>query len=135
MLVAAVLRPEEREDRELEVIRLALEQFLESGILSVGKTELTVDGLFRNEAQSVSLAAPPDGNRKLERNCGRSESNPSPAIALPGVSVPVRRALHANHGAPRPTHQVGLGWIDRENADLAVAGCSTRRIRDLRGSG
>jgi hypothetical protein len=46
MLVAAVLRPEQREDRQLEVIRLALEQLTDPGELGVGKTERTMQRLF-----------------------------------------------------------------------------------------
>jgi hypothetical protein len=46
VLVAAVLRPEQREDRQLEVIRLALEQLTDPGELGVGKTERTMQRLF-----------------------------------------------------------------------------------------
>jgi hypothetical protein len=42
MLVAAVLRPEEREDRELEMVRLAPEQLPDTLRLPVGQTEGTV---------------------------------------------------------------------------------------------
>ena len=61
MLVAAVLRPEQREDGELEVVRLALEQLLDTRVLPVREAELAVEWLFRDGAQEVSLAAPPDG--------------------------------------------------------------------------
>ena len=44
MLVAAVLRPEEREDRQLEVIRFALEQLDDARELPVGQTEGAVKG-------------------------------------------------------------------------------------------
>ena len=44
VLVAAVLRPEEREHRQLEVIRVALEQLHDARELSVGQTEGTVYG-------------------------------------------------------------------------------------------
>ena len=44
MLVAAVLRPEEREDRQLEVVRLALEQLDDARELPVGQTEGAVNG-------------------------------------------------------------------------------------------
>jgi hypothetical protein len=37
MLVAAVLRPEQREDRELEVVRLSLEQLADPGVLGIGQ--------------------------------------------------------------------------------------------------
>ena len=44
MLVAAVLRPEEREDRQLEVVRLALEQLDDARELPVGQAEGAVNG-------------------------------------------------------------------------------------------
>jgi hypothetical protein len=56
MLVAAVLRPEEREDRELEVVRLALEQLLDTVELPVGQAEGTVERLFRNRGQRVETS-------------------------------------------------------------------------------
>ena len=45
MLVAAVLGPEEREDRQLEVVRLALEQLDDALQLPVGQSECAVNGL------------------------------------------------------------------------------------------
>jgi len=42
VLVAAVLRPEEREDGELEVVRLPLEQLTDTLVLAVGKAESTM---------------------------------------------------------------------------------------------
>jgi hypothetical protein len=45
MLVAAVLRPEQREDRQLEVVRLAPEQFDDALQLPVGQSERAVNGL------------------------------------------------------------------------------------------
>jgi hypothetical protein len=42
VLVAAVLRPEEREDRELEVVRVASEQLPNTVRFPVGETEGTV---------------------------------------------------------------------------------------------
>ena len=55
MLVGAVLRPEEREDGELEVIRLAAEQFTDSVELPVREAECAVERLFcdpRQESES-----------------------------------------------------------------------------------
>jgi hypothetical protein len=43
VLVAAVLRPEEREDSQLEVVRLTLEQLDDARELPVGETEGAVD--------------------------------------------------------------------------------------------
>ena len=51
VLVAAVLRPEEREDGELEVVRPALEQFLDTVELPVGQAEGAVQRLFRDRSQ------------------------------------------------------------------------------------
>jgi len=53
MLVAAVLRPEEREDRQLEMVRLALEQVDDSGELPVREAEGSVDGLFGDLRQVI----------------------------------------------------------------------------------
>ncbi len=55
MLVAAVLRPEEREHRELEVVRLTLEQRDDTVELPVREAELTMERLFRDRAQDASL--------------------------------------------------------------------------------
>jgi hypothetical protein len=49
-----VLRPEEREDRELEVVRSPAEQFADALELGVGEAERTVEGLLagcRNRTQ------------------------------------------------------------------------------------
>jgi hypothetical protein len=53
VLVAAVLRPEQREDRELEVVRLAREQLTDSVVLGVGKTERPMERLFGDPRQRV----------------------------------------------------------------------------------
>jgi len=46
VLVAAVLRPEQREDSELEVVRVAVEQLADTVELSVGETEGPMEQLF-----------------------------------------------------------------------------------------
>jgi hypothetical protein len=51
VLVAAVLRPEQREDGELEVIRAAADQLLDSVVLPVGEPEGAVERLFRDGRQ------------------------------------------------------------------------------------
>ena len=62
MLVAAVLRPEEREDRELELVRLAFEQVADSLELPVRQAESTVKRrLFGDRSQSPTLAFLADG--------------------------------------------------------------------------
>jgi hypothetical protein len=53
VLVAAVLRPEQGEDRELEVVRLPSEQLADTRELAVGKTERTVKRLFEDARQRV----------------------------------------------------------------------------------
>jgi len=53
VLVAAVLRPEEREDGELEVVRLALEQLLDTVELPVGQAEGAVERLFCDPRQMI----------------------------------------------------------------------------------
>jgi hypothetical protein len=45
VLVAAVLRPEEGEDRELEMVRVAPEQFPDTVRFPVGQTEGAMKGL------------------------------------------------------------------------------------------
>jgi hypothetical protein len=49
MLVAAVLRPEQREDGELEVVRVAAEQLADVVELLVGQPQRTVERLFRRD--------------------------------------------------------------------------------------
>jgi hypothetical protein len=53
VLVPAVLGPEEREDGELEVVGLLLEQLTDSGVLAVGKTECAMERLFGDPRQMV----------------------------------------------------------------------------------
>ena len=52
VLVAAVLRPEQREDRQLEVVRLTLHQFLDTRVLPVREAELAVEWLFRDRLRT-----------------------------------------------------------------------------------
>jgi hypothetical protein len=53
VLVAAVLRPEEREDGELEVVRLALEQLLDTVEFPVRQAEGAVERLFCYPRQMI----------------------------------------------------------------------------------
>ena len=55
MLVAAVLRPEQREDLELEVVGLPLEERDDAGELPVREAEPAMERVFRNGAQGASL--------------------------------------------------------------------------------
>ena len=61
MLVAAVLRREQREDGELEVVRLPPEQIADALELIVRKPERAMQGLFSNLRQKPILAGGPDG--------------------------------------------------------------------------
>ena len=61
MLVPAVLRPENGEDGELEVVRGAGEQFPDTVELPVGETEGPVEGLLCDRGQAASLTAASDG--------------------------------------------------------------------------
>jgi hypothetical protein len=51
MLVATVLRPKQREDGELEVIRVALEQVADTVEFPVGQPEGAMQGLLRDLRQ------------------------------------------------------------------------------------
>jgi hypothetical protein len=51
VLVAAVLRPEEREDAELEVVRVATEEIPDTVEFPVREAERAVERLFRHGAQ------------------------------------------------------------------------------------
>ena len=59
MLVAAMLRPEEREDRELEVVRLATRQVVDTFELPVREAEQAMEVLFGDCAQRSSLDGAP----------------------------------------------------------------------------
>ena len=56
VLVAAVLRPEEREDRQLEVVRRSAEQLPDTVELSVGETERTVKRLVGHGSQRTRIS-------------------------------------------------------------------------------
>ena len=59
MLVAAVLRPEQREDGELEVVRLALHQLADTVELPVGQAEGAVERLFGDPRQGFESSDGP----------------------------------------------------------------------------
>jgi len=88
VLVAAVLRPQEREDGQLKVVRLPVEQLLDTRVLPVREAELTVEWLFRDGAQNASLAAPPDDS--LSRSgtpAARARDRTSHGDALAAITV------------------------------------------------
>ena len=66
MLVAAVLRPEQREDRELEVVRTAAKQLLDAIQLSIRQTERAVERLLGDRAQEASVPGASDGPNRRE---------------------------------------------------------------------
>ena len=88
VLVAAVLRPEQREDRELEVVRLALEKTPDPLELRVSQPERAVQRLFRDLAQAASLSPASDGTVRRD-----------PQLLV--VDQPARRDL----GRVVPLHQ------------------------------
>jgi hypothetical protein len=53
VLVAAVLRPEQGEDRELEMVRVAAEEFPDTARFPVGQTEGAVEGLMGGQLRQV----------------------------------------------------------------------------------
>jgi len=53
VLVPAVLRPEEREDGELEVVRVAAEKLPDSFRLPVGETKGAVERLLSDLRQAI----------------------------------------------------------------------------------
>jgi hypothetical protein len=55
VLVAAVLRPENGEDGQLEVVRRSLEQPVNTVELPVRETERSVERLLRDRGQSVGV--------------------------------------------------------------------------------
>jgi hypothetical protein len=55
VLVAAVLRPEERKHRELEVVRRALEQLADPLVLPVGEAEAAVQRLVGDGGQGAMV--------------------------------------------------------------------------------
>jgi hypothetical protein len=57
VLVAAVLGPEEREDGELEVVRVTAEQGADTVELPVRQAEGAMKRLFRDAAQGTTQAA------------------------------------------------------------------------------
>jgi hypothetical protein len=72
MLVPAVLRPEEREDRQLEVVRLAPEQVDDARQLPVGETEGTVNGK-RVQRLIDDLGQVSQSSREARRQSSRFE--------------------------------------------------------------
>jgi hypothetical protein len=66
VLVAAVLRPEQREDGELEVVRVALEQIADTVELLVREAECTVERLL-DDPRQISENRRSDGRVRLKQ--------------------------------------------------------------------
>ena len=81
VLVAAVLRPEQREDGELEVIRRPAEQLLDAGRLGVGEPEGAVERLLGDRARQENESS--RGARRVRRGIGSGR---------PLVLTPMERA-------------------------------------------
>jgi hypothetical protein len=64
VLVGAVLRPEEREDRELEVVRVALQKVADAVELPVRETERAVER-FGDLRQTSIVSGKPDDLRAV----------------------------------------------------------------------
>jgi len=115
VLVAAVLGPEEREDGELEVVRLALEQLANPVELGVRETEDAVQSLRRRDrAQAANLACAPDGPRP-PRGSGAG-------LAYPGAVEVVE------------TRTLGDAWLEtvrRILEDGVVARYDSRTTKEL----
>jgi hypothetical protein len=67
VLVAAVLRPEEREHRELEVVRLTLQEFADALELFVREPERAMQGLFGDLRQTFIVAGARDSGPGVGR--------------------------------------------------------------------
>ena len=127
MLVAAVLGPEEREDRELEVVRLPLEQVDDARVLPVGQAEGSVEGVFGDPGQTLSLPVPPDAFPSAEasgaRQRWRNREPPSPPDAS-GSGGDLGVVVHADRdrvARPRPG--------DVDSVPPRVGGARARRLR------
>ena len=70
VLVAAVLGPEQREHRELEVVRVPAEQVADTVELAVGEPEGAMEW-FRDRAQGGSVSAASDGLSESHARCLR----------------------------------------------------------------
>ena len=72
MLVAAMLRPEQREDGELEVVRVTAEQLPDTVRLPVRETKSAVNGLMGGQLRQVIQCNPGYGGISRHRPALRS---------------------------------------------------------------
>ena len=107
VLVAAVLRPEQREDGELEVVRVAAEQLADAVELLVGQPQRTVERLFRRDLRQEQEST--RGRRRV------------PATFL-SVVISVRTGASGRSRLPRRARESrGCAALSRR------AGCSRPR--------
>ena len=112
MLVAAVLGPQDGEDRELEVVRRAAEQLADALELPVGETESAMERLLGKGllggycSQEASLALRSDGpcgDRGGQRpRRGRREPVPSATPPRINASPPYAAASRLSPSASAP---------------------------------
>ena len=106
VLVAAVLGPEQREHRELEVVRIAREQRADSLVLPVGEAECAMERRIRHAAQDVSLSRRSDlarGTRLAwvaSARCALLAADPA-ARGHVGRVVPLHQGRRRGHPAGR----------------------------------
>jgi hypothetical protein len=67
MLVAAVLRPQDGEDRELEIIGITTEKTANTVVFVVREAERAVERLFRDRRQSDTIASLADAGGAASR--------------------------------------------------------------------
>ncbi len=107
VLVAAVLRPEEREDGELEVVRIALEESADALVLPVRQAECAMERRFRHAAQILSLSA----RARLRTGVGDTVSVASRGALLLALALPSRGdvgrlvPLHQGRGRGHPARR------------------------------
>ena len=109
VLVAAVLRPEQREDRQLEVVRLAAQELLDSVRLPVGETEGAMERLFRDLRQVTQCSRAKQTADRVRYEGGVSRrylASCSPTVALLwGASLHVHQGRGARARAGDPGHR------------------------------
>ena len=66
MLVAAVLRPEDGDNGELEIVGRPPEQFPNAPEFPVGQTERPMKSLLRDRGQGASVSAGPDSSGTVD---------------------------------------------------------------------
>ncbi len=107
MLVAAVLRPEQREDGQLEVVGVAREERADSLVLPVREAECAMERRFRHAAQNRSVSARPDRSAWIASARALVLADAAPPRGHVGRVVP----LHQGRGRGHPT-----GGDDRSQA-------------------